>query len=155
MRESIGGTWIFSIVIVFIVLFTGYLAVSVNYSKAFKVKNGIINLIEKDEGLNQAHVSQYLKDMGYEVYGSCKTAATEEGHDYTAATGYEKESGTGLTNKYKYCVATTQATNSRIEKTYYRVTVFFRLDLPIVGDLFTFKVTGESKGIYYASDTQG
>ena len=50
MRESIGGTWLVGIVIVFIVIFTSYLALSVNYSKAFKVKNGIIEIIEENEG---------------------------------------------------------------------------------------------------------
>ena len=38
MRESIGGTWILSIVMTFLMLFTAYLAVSVNYAKAFRVK---------------------------------------------------------------------------------------------------------------------
>jgi hypothetical protein len=45
MREAIGGTWIFSIVIVFIVLFSSYLAISVNYSKAFKVKKVIYQVL--------------------------------------------------------------------------------------------------------------
>ena len=47
MRESIGGAWLVGIVITFVVLFTSYLALSVNYSKAFKVKNEIISLIAK------------------------------------------------------------------------------------------------------------
>ena len=42
MREAIGGTWIFGLVIVFIVLFTSYLALSVNYSKAFKAHRNIV-----------------------------------------------------------------------------------------------------------------
>ena len=48
MRESIGGAWLVGIVITFVVLFTSYLALSVNYSKAFKVKNDIISLIEEN-----------------------------------------------------------------------------------------------------------
>ena len=74
MREAIGGTWIFSIVIVFIVLFTSFLAISVNYSKAFKVKNGIINIIEKKEGVSDstvAEISDYLNNVGYLVYSRC------------------------------------------------------------------------------------
>ena len=73
MREAIGGTWIFSIVIVFIVLFTSFLALSVNYSKAFKVKNGIVNIIEKREGISDAtvdEISDYLNNVGYLVYSS-------------------------------------------------------------------------------------
>ena len=36
MRESIGATWIFTICLTFIILMTAYLAISVNYAKAFK-----------------------------------------------------------------------------------------------------------------------
>ena len=45
MRQSIGGTWLFSLMIIFILLFTAYLAVAINYSKSFKVKNEVINII--------------------------------------------------------------------------------------------------------------
>ena len=66
MREAIGGTWIFSIVIVFIVLFTSFLAISVNYSKAFRVKNGIINIIEKTGyTLDKVEINDVEKDTYY------------------------------------------------------------------------------------------
>ena len=50
MRESIGGTWLLGFVVLFIVLFSAYLAYSINYTKAFKTKNYIINTIEENEG---------------------------------------------------------------------------------------------------------
>ena len=45
MRESMGGTWLFGIVIVFIALFASFLAYSISYTRAFNVKNEIINYI--------------------------------------------------------------------------------------------------------------
>ena len=39
MKESIGGFSLFNIVIVFVILFTGYISLSINYSKAYNVKN--------------------------------------------------------------------------------------------------------------------
>ena len=45
MREAIGGTWLFGLVITFIVFFASFLAVSINYSKAFNVKNNIVDII--------------------------------------------------------------------------------------------------------------
>ena len=45
MRESIGGTWLISIVITFIALFAAFLAYAISYTKAFNAKNYIINLI--------------------------------------------------------------------------------------------------------------
>ncbi|NLA32492.1 MAG: hypothetical protein GX864_00885, partial [Mollicutes bacterium] len=56
MREAVGGTWLFQIAIVFIILFSGYLALSVNYSRAFKVKNEILAIIERNEGLREKSV---------------------------------------------------------------------------------------------------
>ena len=45
MREAIGGTWLFGIVILFIALFSAFLAYSVSYTKAFNTKNEIIKEI--------------------------------------------------------------------------------------------------------------
>jgi len=50
VREAIGGTWLFGLVLTFIVFFASFLAVSINYSKAFNVKNNIVDLIGKYEG---------------------------------------------------------------------------------------------------------
>ena len=51
MREAIGGTWLFQIVIVFILLFTGFLCLSINRSKAFNVKDQIIQTIQSYNGI--------------------------------------------------------------------------------------------------------
>ena len=51
MREAIGGTWLFGLVITFIVFFASFLAVSINYSKAFNVKNNVVDLIMRT-GIN-------------------------------------------------------------------------------------------------------
>lgn len=149
MREAIGGTWLFSIVIVFIVLFTSFLAISVNYSKAFKVKNGIINIIEKNEGVSTDtvdEISSYLDTVGYLVYSSCPDTVTSQSST-DKAQGFEASNTNS--RKFKYCVAKTEDTNGNINKTYYKVTVFFRVDLPIFGEIFTFPVTGETKPIYF------
>ena len=144
MREAIGGTWIFSIVIIFIVLFTGYLAVSVNYSKAFKVKNGIINIIEHNEGLNttaQSEIDNYLGGVGYYVYSTCTTSSNEKGY------------GPNTTNTgYRYCISKRESGEGTFRKTYYKVRVFFRIDLPVFGSILVFPVTGETKAVYFAND---
>ncbi len=143
MREAIGGTWIFTIVIVFIVLFSGYLAISVNYSKAFKVKNSIVSIIEQHEGLNtgaQDEIENYLSGVGYYVYSKCSSGETGYGPN-TTNTGY------------KYCISKRESGEGTFRKTYYMVRVFFRLDLPVLGNLFVFPVSGETKAVYFACDT--
>ena len=46
MRDAIGGSVNLVIIVVFMLLVSGYLAFNINYTKAFKVKNKII-LINK------------------------------------------------------------------------------------------------------------
>lgn len=137
MREAIGGTWIFGIVVTFIVLFSSYLAISVNYSKAFHVKNEIVSIIEKYEGFNNASedaIDTYIKGYGYGVRGACETG------------GQDPSNG-----KYKYCISCVTKVDS-LTKTYYTVKVFFKLDLPIIGNIFTFPVTGSTKSIHFATN---
>ena len=140
MREAIGGTWIFSIVITFIVLFASFLAVSVNYSKVFKIKDGVINIIEHNEGLTNSardEINVYLQNSGYYVYGTC-------------APGEQGELPNKTNTKYKYCVSTKVSGEGTLTRTYYKVSVFFKIDLPVIGSILTFPVSGETKGIYFA-----
>lgn len=145
MRESIGGTWLFGIVVVFIVLFTSFLAISVNYSKAFKVKNYIVDTIEKYEGHGpetQEIIGKYNQNIGYGVASSCSNRGT----------GFGKVIKSNGGESFRYCVECSEPQisgtgNNRMPKTYYTITVFFKLDLPIVGSIFVFPVTGQTKSI--------
>lgn len=146
MRESIGGAWILGIVMTFIVLFASFLAISINYSKAFKVKNNVVDLIEKNEGMTNQAVSDiysYLQSEGYILKGKCNSGYT----------GFDMSGKSSGTDKSLYCVKKNTITEDvALEKAYYSVEVFFRLDLPIFGDIFTFKVSGETMSIYFAED---
>lgn len=147
MREAIGGTWLFGLVLTFIVFFASFLAVSINYSKAFNVKNNIVDLIGKYEGNNKCarqKIGEYLKDVGYLVIGTCPS-------------GYKPYNLEGekisSSNKGYYCLASEETTNTVVDKKYYRIVVFFKLDLPMVGDLTTFRIKGETEAIFFANDS--
>ena len=140
MKESIGGAWLFQIAIVFILLFAGYLALSVNYSRAFKVKNEIISIIERNEGATtktQDEITKYLSKVNHTIMGPCDTADKE--FPFSAGNNYSK----GV-----YCLKMICDNTATIPRAYYKVKVFFRFDLPILGDLATFKVVGETKMIH-------
>lgn len=146
MREAIGGTWLFGLVITFIVFFASFLAVSINYSKAFNVKNNIVDLIGKYEGNNKCareKIGEYLSDVGYLVLGDCPS-------------GYEPYNLEGdkitSSNKGYYCLANEETNNTVIDKSYYRIIVFFKLDIPMVGDLTTFQIKGETEAVYFANN---
>ena len=147
MREAIGGTWLFGLVLTFIVFFASFLALSINYAKAFNVKNSIVELISKYEGNNcksRKSIGSYLNSTGYLVPGVCLS-------DYD---GYDMEGK--LVDKGKkayYCIKGEKIENNAVlDKKYYQVMIFFSIDLPVVGDLTTFRIKGETESIYFSKD---
>ena len=53
MRQAIGTTWVMQLVIIFMLIFVAFLALTINYTKAFKIKNELITFIEKNEGVSE------------------------------------------------------------------------------------------------------
>ena len=49
MRDAFGGAFMIKLLIVFIVIYIGFIAIALNYAKAFKVKNKVISYIEDNE----------------------------------------------------------------------------------------------------------
>lgn len=96
MRESIGGAMMLRIILIVIVLFFIFLCISANYARAFRVKNGVINIIEQYQGVNSKsipRIENYVKQMGY----SCKSS------EYSTVTNYilkDKDTGSNLKGEY-------------------------------------------------------
>lgn len=159
MREAIGGTWLLGLVLTFIVFFVSFLAVSVNYSKAFNVKNNVVDMIGKYEGDNcdsREAIGNYLRNTGYLVYGYCPD---DNPDDPTAPkyTGYSID-GKKVTkgSLALYCIkensikrTTDYAASPAMDKSYYSVVVFFKIDLPLAGNLTSFRIKGETEFVYY------
>ena len=166
MREAIGGTWLFQIVIVFVLLFAGFMCLTINQSKAFNVKDRIIQTIQSNNGLDLdsqcgsngkgalCEISSYLIDSAYRTTGDCNKLSSDDGYSYY---GFTKE-GTRNQKNAAFCVAKINSggigSNSSFANelpssvAYYRVVVFYQLDLPIFHDLFNFRIKGDTKTIY-------
>ena len=150
MREAIGGTWLFGLVITFIVFFASFLAISINYAKAFNVKNEVVNIVSKYEGNNgkaRKNISNYLKKQGYMVTGTCDS-------DYSGYDLNGKKTDPG--KKSYYCIKPVSydeyGVTELFNRKYYSVVVFFKVDLPIIGNLTNIKVIGETEAIYFPND---
>ncbi len=157
MKDAIGGTWLMGIVLVFVVLFSSFLAFAVNYSKAFKVKNEIINIIEKNEGYTtsnnfgdkdistQKKILTYLDSIGYNTTQTDIECPSE----YNDLNGNKTKPQTG-----NYCVKEiTEEYNPSLSandklKTYYKVTSFVIVEFPFLSGSFKIPISGETKRIY-------
>lgn len=138
MRSGFSAYILFVIVITFIVLFTGYLCISINQTKAFGVKNEIVNIIEKYKEDFPKHIPEALNKVGYHNTGRCDD-------DFI---GYDREGNEAVGGTAAICVKAIENNNGQVKGYYYKVVTFYQLDLPIIKTLFNLKSEGETKTIY-------
>lgn len=166
MKEAIGGTWIFGIVIVFIALFTAFVSLSTNYSRCYRIKDELINTIERYHGINEdsiSRINEYLSGIGYASTGECPQDGTCW-YQFSADINSTKPvNGYGGSSKTNYCISKYDVVSKdakgnllgpigHIENSYYQVVVFFKLDIPIFRQLFNIKIAGETATIYMPND---
>lgn len=138
MKEAIGNGWLISIIIVFLFLIMGLLITSLSYSKAYKVKDKIVNVIEKYNGFTstaQAEVDADLSKMGYRLNKGYTSCPQKDGAELL----HNGERGT-----YHYCVYKYSSERGY----YYKVVAYMHYDIPLIGDNFAVPVSGESRTIY-------
>lgn len=140
MRDAYGGVVNLAMIVVFLVLVSGYLAFNVNYTKAFRVKNYIITTLEQYEGNYtneecQDKILSYINQVGYNA-PSFEIA----GFDYC---------------NYGYCIKEYEAKNSsegvdeHQRQSYYRVVTQINIDIPIINNIMPglkiFQIAGDTK----------
>ncbi len=153
MRNSIGGAWVFSIVLVFMMVLIAYISIQINYSNAYKLKTSMITRLEQYEGFNntsKAELDGLVRDNGYRQRGLCREPSNGEKY-FGVLNGTVTESPDTPQN---YCVYRNviDEKDGKEAKYYYSIDVFFGFNLPVVGDLYTFKVNGETGAMYYVND---
>ncbi len=160
MRESIGATWILQLVIIFMLIFVGFLALTINYTRAFRMKNEMLSFIEKYEGVNTkndknlgqsgsiAQINNYLMYNNYQTMGVCQQGYY--GVNNLNSTSISPADGK---SKYYYCIKKNNSKSATFpDRANYEIEVFFHFNLPMIGDLFTFRVNGRTVDINFPTD---
>ena len=149
MRETVGNTFIFKLIIVFTLLFSAFLALAISYNKVFRMKNQVISIIENYEGINDntlSIINNYLDANGYKTQGECPdgfSGAKDFSGTFESASSEEK---------YYYCIKESNV-QVRDENKYnkyrkiYNLIIFYKFNLPMLGDFITFKIEGQTKTI--------
>lgn len=148
MRDALGGVVNIQFILVFIVIVSGYLAFSVNYTKAFRVKNKIITTIEQYGGVDseeaKASIKSYMDQIGYGGINQqfadkviCTNKICPENSSYCVC---QVTSG----------ATTTSETSSVKARYYYQVFTFINVDIPVINRILPilgglFEVKGETK----------
>ena len=72
MKEAVGSTWIFTIVITLLLFFTAFVSLSTNYTRTYKIKDEIITILTNKKGVNKnaiRAINEELFDMEQQVIG--------------------------------------------------------------------------------------
>ena len=139
MREALGNTFIVNVVLTIVIVIIAVVISSLSYTKAYKVKNMIINAIEENNGFTndaKSEIEANLKTMGYRINrNGIQSCVIDNNSGETSLTD---------SNSYRYCVVQRNTTKG----IYYRVTSYMYFDFPIIGDRLEFPVYGETKLFY-------
>lgn len=152
MRESIGTAWIYGLVLTFVLLFTMFLTLIINYSGVFMYKNDVVEIMEKYEGYTETSrslIDNYLSNSGYKTTGTCP-----EG--YYGATKLDGKTGEMEASNAYYCIlvsydsdGSTQVNGSSVGSGTLDILLFYKFNLPVLGDLMTFDIPGQTNIIKY------
>lgn len=161
MKQSVTTSTIFKAILAFTFFFAAFIALTITYNKVYKVKNETMSIIEKYEGVSKKSlklVNNYLNASGYRTKGECKTG--EYGVANLNNNLYEPAKDN---TKYYYCISyycaekgcklkDKKAPNGN--QIFFKVRLFYKFNLPFMGDLFIFDITGETKAIKLYDENQ-
>lgn len=149
MRESIGGSMLLYLIIIFISAIILLFSSILTFSKAYKIKNRIIEIIEKhgiyDEKINNMVSTEINPDLAIAGYNVKKPTncnniknklTTGENAKYSSLSNNLNISG------YNYCVFKAENMNNG---QVYVVVTFVEFQVPVIGDFLSIPVYGETK----------
>lgn len=156
MKDSLGGSMLLYLVVIFTSIIILFFVGILSYSKAYKVKNKIIEIIERYDGeimdsINNAQISPTVLDeinlelsnVGYKVVSSSNGNRNDK---------CSKDSSRGTctnlnTSSFNYCLCAHSDPNSVAEKgaKIFEVITYVQFEFPVIGDLLTFPVRGETR----------
>lgn len=130
MRDAFGGAFIIKLLIIFIAIYVSMIAIALAYTKAFRIKDQIINYIEENEGIDnnvENQIDSYVASMQYYV------------------TGVGPGSSAGPTDCYSrgYCIS--EMASDEYRGTYYIVTTYMQFKFPFFGLDVKVPITGETR----------
>lgn len=129
MRDAFGGAFLIKVMLIFLGIYVAFMAVALNYAKAFKVKNYIINVIEQYEGVSEEAyntINNYIKFIGY--------------LDPQDLSGQEC-----LNGQYNSAYCIKQMYSDANRGTYYMVTTYMKFELPFFNFNISIPISGETR----------
>lgn len=163
MKESMSVTYIFQFVILFILLFTAIMALTINNSNAFGIKDKIVSILETnkgkyidDDGNLDSEIINLIESTSYRTTGKCpdgyegfdRTGAMVASNQQASVCIREVAATAGVDNYLGKIFDTKVAQNDFMDGYYYQIVVFYQLDLPVVKQVYNISSKAETKVLY-------
>jgi len=139
MKAATGNAMLMNIIIVFLVAVMALLVTSISYTKAFRIKNRIIDIIEYHNGNFstgniQSEINSSLSSIGYRYNNGKQCPILDNGNTSVSYAGTD----------YLYCIYTYNSNRGK----YYKVIAYMYFDFPIIGEHINIPVYGETRVFY-------
>ena len=153
MKESIGNSFVLGIFITFAFLTMLILMYAINYSRASKIKNSLVNYVQTyaesnpniDFSENEeftSNVNTLLSDVGYRINNNLNQFST------SCKDLNDGSSLITLHSYYDYCIYKYETSRGP----FYRIVTYMYFDIPIIGNTLKFPISGETRTIYSLTD---
>lgn len=135
MRDAIGGVVNITFIAIFMIVVSAYLAFTVSYNRAFKVKNKVISILEQYEHFNEpakSAIKEYNTRLGY-----------------SGQQGFNLDGYTCPSDLQGICIKWTQDTESTeagLPKGYYSVVTAVEVNIPIFNKFLPFMTVFQTSG---------
>ena len=181
MKNSISNVWILGIVILFLLIFSGFIIITINYNKVFKMKNTVISIIEKNDGVDNDKrsscnetssipnsggrticvgagavetINAYLYAMNYSATGDClmdNETFSEDEWYGVSDLSNPREARLVKADHNTRYHYCIAAHDTEFRTKYFKVRLFFYFDLPVIGNLIPVNVDGTTDEIHKAT----
>lgn len=151
MRDAFGSTFMFKLIIIFIVFYVSFMTIAVSYAKVFRVKNGVIDILEqyqydsvgsrKQDVIDR--VNDYLSKFPYDEgdNNNVKKMCKEDSRNQNA-------SGEIYDNQFTENGACIIRTDLGGDSVFYEVVVYLVVSFPLFQQDFVIPIRGETTTIH-------
>ena len=141
MRDAFGGAFMIKIFLIFIIVYVCFTALALNYAKAFKVKNAIIDYLEDEEigsikNMSADNLTAMEDYFANEIFGKMNYNVTMK-----------------CTNEYSYCkngIKIEQKSGGKrygSDTVYYKVTTKVGWSIPFINKILAINDTDEGANV--------
>ena len=142
MRDAFGSTFMFKLIIVFIVFYVSFMTSAVGYAKVFKIKNEVINFLEQYQ-VDTDSVSDWNNVVIGKIDPYLDRSAYRRGDNNTVKGDCSSKGGKMSSNGV--CIV---KNNLSKNSAYYKVVVYLVISFPLFNSDFVIPISGETTTIY-------